>query len=743
MAGMAREPRKNITKPDESSKQLEELRKQAGDLGVARKALDDAVSMTRGLWISFISLSAYLMVAVGSVTHVDLFLEKPLKLPLLLVDVPLVVFFWLTPILYLIVHTYLLLNLKLMSDNVRAWLARLGSVLQPANNIDERNRIGDEFKIGLPNFFAVQMLAGTSENRSGFIRWALAASVMNTVVVGPVLLLCLFQLQFLPYHNETVSWMHRAAILIDMGALWYFWPRIRGKFEFAQRWFLKAFAVLGTISVALTSIFVAAFPYETVYRNDLTDLINFKIPALEVCNASVLTSSVPGTVTISKQCRASTVRDLLFDGSVNEVTGLPYGPFANRLVLTDKEFSADKITSISLRGRHLEGAVLVRTNLQSIDLTGAKLRGANLEFANLRDAKLECGNARRSNETIGVSHENDDCADLRGANLGRANLERTSLEGAFLQGALLFKINLQGANLRNAHLQGAFLMLANLQGTQLSGAELQGAYLGAAKLKGANLSKAKLQGSNLFAVHAEGAKLNGSNLQGSSLLAATLEGVVAIDVDFRRADVDIVDPRWSNSVSEKNKTEGEIFLNKQAFDEFYAIIIESIPEGALKEQSRVQLAALDPTKKFNHTSNRKIWNVINDMTMALPERNSSAIWRGEQWKKRMQFVVALTCSKVGAPFVANSLIIQSSQKTGNGSAGFLDTGGPFTMALIRRIFDGNKCPGAIGISDDAKEVLEQYSAESYQCELPLPDESQTEMNEFWCFRGAKARDYEM
>ena len=112
---MAREPQKSGTKPNPGSSQLEELRHQAGDLGVARKALDDAVSMTRGLWISFISLSAYLMVAVGSVTHVDLFLEKPLKLPLLLVDVPLVVFFWLAPLLYLIVHIYLLLKYQ---DNV-------------------------------------------------------------------------------------------------------------------------------------------------------------------------------------------------------------------------------------------------------------------------------------------------------------------------------------------------------------------------------------------------------------------------------------------------------------------------------------------------------------------------------------------------------------------------------------------------------------------------------------------------
>jgi hypothetical protein len=95
-------PRAKKDKPPPIDPKLQELRDQAEDLGVARKALDDAVSMTRGLWISFISLSAYLMVAVGSVTHVDLFLENPLELPLVGVKVPLVVSIWRAPVLYLV-----------------------------------------------------------------------------------------------------------------------------------------------------------------------------------------------------------------------------------------------------------------------------------------------------------------------------------------------------------------------------------------------------------------------------------------------------------------------------------------------------------------------------------------------------------------------------------------------------------------------------------------------------------------
>lgn len=81
------------------------------------------------------------------------------------------------------------------------------------------------------------------------------------------------------------------------------------------------------------------------------------------------------------------------------------------------------------------------------------LRGANLGGADLRDANL-CG------------------ADLRGANLCGADLQGANLSGAYLWGA-----NLQGANLRDANLSDADLQGADLRDANLSGADLQGANL--------------------------------------------------------------------------------------------------------------------------------------------------------------------------------------------------------------------------------------------------------------------------
>src|ERR1700722_283173 len=79
---------------------------QADDLEAIKKAVDDAASVGGGLWLSYLFLLFYLAVAGGAVTHADLFLEKSVELPFLNVELPLLPFFFLAPILFLFVHAY-------------------------------------------------------------------------------------------------------------------------------------------------------------------------------------------------------------------------------------------------------------------------------------------------------------------------------------------------------------------------------------------------------------------------------------------------------------------------------------------------------------------------------------------------------------------------------------------------------------------------------------------------------------
>ena len=81
------------------------------DLGELQKALNEAAGKASVLWTTFITFQLYLAIAFGSVTHRDLFLETPIKLPLLNVDLALVGFFVVAPLLLLIFHFYVFLQL--------------------------------------------------------------------------------------------------------------------------------------------------------------------------------------------------------------------------------------------------------------------------------------------------------------------------------------------------------------------------------------------------------------------------------------------------------------------------------------------------------------------------------------------------------------------------------------------------------------------------------------------------------
>jgi len=122
----------------------------------------------------------------------------------------------------------------------------------------------DNFRLLLTNFPFVQLLAGTSNARQGFLRGLLAAIVWITVVLAPLVLLLLMQLQFLPYHSSFVTWVQRITILIDLALLWYFWPRIM---EVPRRSHLldKTFQVLAIAAIVLVFILsfgIATFPGE-------------------------------------------------------------------------------------------------------------------------------------------------------------------------------------------------------------------------------------------------------------------------------------------------------------------------------------------------------------------------------------------------------------------------------------------------------------------------------------------------
>ena len=91
-----------------------------GAIDAARRSVEDAAPIFLGLWLSYLGASAYLVITVAAVTHKDLFLGSTVKLPLLSdTPLPIVGFFVLAPISFVILHAYILVHFRMLAAKIR------------------------------------------------------------------------------------------------------------------------------------------------------------------------------------------------------------------------------------------------------------------------------------------------------------------------------------------------------------------------------------------------------------------------------------------------------------------------------------------------------------------------------------------------------------------------------------------------------------------------------------------------
>jgi uncharacterized protein YjbI with pentapeptide repeats len=440
------------------------------------------------------------------------------KVPLLSIDLPLLGFYVTAPAIYLVLHFYMLVQVRLMADKVLAFLAA-------AERKFSRGSLGWEGAVKrLDSFSVVQLLVLQRLNRRSL---AVRAIVWATLSVIPVTLLLFVQIRFLPYHSEMITWWHRVIIATDLILLWWLWPR--GAKLYRTR---SVFGWLGILGAALACLLVAFF--------------SVGLATIPGESADGLAAHVPGTshycrlrARIDRSASASRpgaqssacdrpgaesvlvlLRRSLFDGAVDPTSQQPASLFTRRLVLLDEDLvpendaaRAEMRRTRTLRGRDLRYAVLDRADLRKADLTGAVLEGASLEDAQLDEAILN--NAK----LLGASMSR---ARLPGASLLSADMRGVDLRGAALQGAELGCAQLRGARFQGAQLQGASLDAAGLQGADFMWARLQGASLRGAELHGANFEDAWLQGATLQKAQLQGASLTAKDLRGTNFDGASV-----------------------------------------------------------------------------------------------------------------------------------------------------------------------------------------------------------------------------
>jgi hypothetical protein len=444
------------------------------DREVAEKALaavNEASGQVALAWASFLSVGTYLAVTIGSTTHVDLLLGKQITLPVLGVDLGLVTFYWAAPLLFLLFHVYFLIQLYALAGKIHAFNALMAEAGPQAAAI---------LRARLHIVMLTQALAGP---RPGIVaQFVRQVTLWLTAVLLPVNLLVLFLVQFLPYHDEWMTWWHRLAILLDVlflfvlwpiilhpsGAMWPIW-RDMGRLWRGMhlpgsahahvdhvRGVRQSVVAVGLVSLLLlvaipAVLLVATIPDEWLERR----LIAF--------SDRWMPSAVVGRAPEGRRMLAVTA--WLFEGEINEVTLAPESLFTRNLVIVQQDLvddaGSEKVEySLNLRGRRLENAVFTGSDLHKADLSGADLHRATLRDANLQGARLACPASGRIEECT--------------------RLDRANLQGVQLQGASLWRASLKHAFLAGAQFHAADLGEAQLAG-DLGGAAFDGAMLGGAQ----------------------------------------------------------------------------------------------------------------------------------------------------------------------------------------------------------------------------------------------------------------------
>jgi hypothetical protein len=203
----------------------------------------------------------YLAIATGTTTHRMLFLKDPLNLPVLNIALPLLGFYILTPVIFVVLHFYMLLNLVLLARTAGTFEEALAGALPD-------DKACENFRMRIENTLFVQLLVGGRLERKGINAWFLEVMAFITLALAPVALLLMFEVKFLPYHSEAITWLHRGLLALDLALVWTLWPGYRsgwGVMSWPKRsWRLVVPGVLS--AAALTyAVAVATFPDERIY----------------------------------------------------------------------------------------------------------------------------------------------------------------------------------------------------------------------------------------------------------------------------------------------------------------------------------------------------------------------------------------------------------------------------------------------------------------------------------------------
>lgn len=483
----------------------------------------EASKSSQALFTSMLFVCAYTWLTVAGTTDAQILnnaAPPASKLPILGIDIPLVRFYLVAPLLLLCLYAYFQLGLQ------RLWeeLSELPAIFPDGRTLDKKAYPW------LLNVLVRAYLPRLQDGRSYLARWQARISTLLAWGLVPVSLGFAWA-RYLRAHDWSVTGLHivvlSSVVGFGLGFRRLAASTLRGaeRREFMWRKAWRSARGVGIVAGLLTMAFmyvvslgvIEGFDPESVYDARLAREMAARYHPLDVRRWMPVALNRVG---ISPSA-------ILYDAALSTKPA-NWAP--------DKPELLDAVRGADLEHRNLRhargfNAFAANAYFQNSDLRWADLREADFRRSDFRGALLIGTNFRNSrlNE-----------ADFRrGANLTLARFKEAQLVGARLDEAIIRNANfedaiLQGANLKKADLSGAVLTDArldprpNLDPSLVRPTLLTGAKLIGALLRRADLSHADLAGADLSGAILNDATLAKANLDGAILKGADLRGALGL-----------------------------------------------------------------------------------------------------------------------------------------------------------------------------------------------------------------------
>ncbi|MBF0414713.1 MAG: hypothetical protein HQL79_02980 [Magnetococcales bacterium] len=162
--------------------------------------VDKSAEMVRGVFLTFMLVSVYLAILIGSTTHKQLLLESGVPLPLLQTNLPIVWVYATVPWIYFVLHWNLLQLLHVHA-------CKLHKIKE---HLSGRQILHHLFPLPYS-------LWQTHAHANGLFHGLFALFVHVSTVLLPLGLLLWMQIRFLPYHNQEITWWcHRLSRFFEI-----------------------------------------------------------------------------------------------------------------------------------------------------------------------------------------------------------------------------------------------------------------------------------------------------------------------------------------------------------------------------------------------------------------------------------------------------------------------------------------------------------------------------------------------